>query len=105
MRVTAECCLQERLWNPYYGHLLARLAGAARAHRVTLQFCLWDHFKAAAGEDVRRLANLARLTAELVAGGALAPTMLRAVDFTRAMAPRELLLWPRRAHAPAGPSP
>ena len=93
VRVTAECCLQERLWNPYYGHLLARLAGAARAHRVTLQFCLWDHFKAAGGEDVRRLANLARLTAELVASGALAPTVLRAVDFSRAMAPRELLLW------------
>ena len=42
---------------------------------------------------MRRLANLARLTAELVAGGALAPTVLKAVDFSAALAPRELLLW------------
>ncbi len=47
----------------------------------------------AAQEDVRRLANLARLTAEVVAGGALAPTMLKAVDFAAPMASKQLLLW------------
>ena len=47
VRVTVECCLQERVWNAYYGHLLTRLAGAAKGHCVTLQFCLWDHFKQA----------------------------------------------------------
>ncbi|KAK9827685.1 hypothetical protein WJX81_008109 [Elliptochloris bilobata] len=93
VRVTAECCLQERVWNPYYAHLLVRLAAAAKGHRITLQFCLLDHFKQAAKEDARRLANLARLTAEVMAGGALAPTALKAVDFSTAMAPRELLLW------------
>jgi nucleolar MIF4G domain-containing protein 1 len=47
VRVPVECCLQERAWNPYYGHLLGRLAAAAKGHRITLQFCLWDHFKQA----------------------------------------------------------
>ena len=47
----------------------------------------------AAKEDVRRLANLARLTAELLAAGALAPAALRGVDFAAPMVPRELLLW------------
>ena len=47
VRVVLECCLQERLWNPYYTHLLASLTRAVKGHRITLQFCLWDHFKQA----------------------------------------------------------
>ncbi len=47
VRVTLECCLAERGWNPYYGHLLAALAAASKGHRITLQFCLWDQFKQA----------------------------------------------------------
>ena len=45
VRVVLECCLQERSWNPYYAHLLASLVRAVKGHRITLQFCLWDHFK------------------------------------------------------------
>jgi len=44
--VPAECCLQEAGWNPYYALLLGRLAAASTSHAVTLQYCLWDHFKA-----------------------------------------------------------
>ena len=47
VRVTLECALAERTWNPYYAHLLAQLAAAAKGHRVTLQYCLWDQFKQA----------------------------------------------------------
>lgn len=47
VRVVLECCLQERSWNPYYAHLLASLTRAVKGHRITLQFCLWDHFKQA----------------------------------------------------------
>ena len=47
VRVTLECCLAERAWNPYYAHLLAALAAAAKGHRITLQFCLWAKFKQA----------------------------------------------------------
>lgn len=42
----AECCLQEAGWNPYYALLLGRLAASSTSHAVTLQYCLWDHFKA-----------------------------------------------------------
>ncbi len=54
-----DCCLDERAWNPYYALLALRLCGGGggggpgeggggslgRAHRVTLQYCLWDKFK------------------------------------------------------------
>ena len=47
VRVTLECALAERAWNAYYAHLLAALVAASKGHRVTLQFCMWDHFKQA----------------------------------------------------------
>lgn len=45
IRVPLECALQEAAWNPYYCLLLARLTASATSHLVTLQYCLWDHFK------------------------------------------------------------
>ena len=45
VRVAVECCLQEAKWNRYYALLLGRLATTGKAHRITLQYCLWDHIK------------------------------------------------------------
>ena len=46
VRVTVECCLQERAWNGYYAQLLGSLVKTVKGHRITLQFCLWDLIKA-----------------------------------------------------------
>ena len=77
VRVTVECCLQERSWNPYYVHLLQRLLAASKAHRVTLQYCLWDQFKQADQADMRRLINLAHLTGQLIATFTLSSSILK----------------------------
>ncbi|KAF8061907.1 MRF1 [Scenedesmus sp. PABB004] len=34
MRVLVECALQEARYNPYYGHLAARLAAVSKAHKA-----------------------------------------------------------------------
>jgi nucleolar MIF4G domain-containing protein 1 len=34
VRVLVECCLQESRYNPYYGHLAARLAAVSKSHKV-----------------------------------------------------------------------
>ena len=77
VRVTVECCLQERSWNPYYVHLLQRLLAPSKAHRVTLQYCLWDQFKQAEQADMRRLINLAHLTGQLIATFTLSSSILK----------------------------
>jgi hypothetical protein len=33
--------LQEKAWNAYYAHLLLRLCGAAKSHKMTLQVGLF----------------------------------------------------------------
>jgi MA3 domain len=53
VRVPVECCLQEAGWNPYYALLLTRLAAAAAGHAVTLQYCLWDHFRVGAASALQ----------------------------------------------------
>lgn len=83
MRVTVECCLQERSWNPYYMHLLQRLLAASKAHRVTLQYCLWDQFKQAEQADMRRLINLAHLTGQLIATFTLSSSILKVTCLCR----------------------
>lgn len=42
-----------------------------------LQFCLWDQLKELDGMEVRRLTNLARLIASVLAALALPATMLK----------------------------
>ncbi|DBA70559.1 TPA: hypothetical protein ACH3X2_011953 [Trebouxia sp. C0005] len=93
VRVTVECCLQERSWNPYYSHLLQRLLASSKAHRVTLQYCLWDQFKLVDQTDMRRLINLAHLTAQLIASFTLSATILKVVEFSTTMTARSMLLW------------
>lgn len=46
---------------------------------LLLQFCFWDQLKELAGMEVRRLTNLARLMATVLAAGALPPKMLKVV--------------------------
>ena len=93
VRVTVECCLFEKLYNPYYAQLLVRLCNISKSHKVTLQYCLWDHFKEVVGMDVRRMTNLARLTASSISSLALPLTMLKAVDFAEVLSAREVLFW------------
>ena len=44
--MTLACIHQEARWNPYYAHLALKLAAAAKSHRFTLQYCLWDQVSA-----------------------------------------------------------
>lgn len=39
VRVLVECCLQEARYNPYYGHLAARLAAVSKGYKVGLRKC------------------------------------------------------------------
>ena len=56
MRVLLECCASEAAYNPFYELTAARLCRAAKRHRVTLQFCVWDRWKEMEREEARRLA-------------------------------------------------
>ncbi|KAK3264051.1 hypothetical protein CYMTET_27182 [Cymbomonas tetramitiformis] len=83
IRVLLECCLQEKVYNPYYMHLLNRLCTHDHNHKFTVQYAAWDHFKQLDDMEVRRLTNLARLLAGLVLEFSLSLAVLKVVDFSR----------------------
>ncbi|GLI60135.1 hypothetical protein VaNZ11_002206 [Volvox africanus] len=106
VRVLVNCCLDEKAWNPYYAFLAIRLCGGdagagaggggsgsmGRAHRVTMQYCLWDKFKEVESMDVRQLTHLAKLAALLVARFTLSLSLLKVVDWSDLSA-KQMLTW------------
>lgn len=43
-RLPSSPCLQEKLYNPFYTLVLARLL-SLHTHKFTLQYCLWDFLR------------------------------------------------------------
>lgn len=95
VRVTIECCMGEKSYNPYYLQILKRLCTLDKNHRVTLQYCMWDNWKTLERLDIGALHNLARLGAGACSSSCLSPTALRVVDFLSLdiMTERQLLFW------------
>ena len=65
VRVILDCCMQEATWNPYYAHVAAKVAAAAKNHRMTLQYAVWDKLKTLSELNLRQLTNLAHFLASL----------------------------------------
>eukprot|EP00898_Chlorokybus_atmophyticus_P001124 jgi/Chlat1/2011/Chrsp158S02301 len=92
-RVLVECCLQEAAFNPYYAALATHLCQLDHNHKVTFQYCFWDHFKQLSGMELRRAANLGRLIAHMVGSFAISLAVLKTQDLvdTVSMSPRGVL--------------
>lgn len=95
VRVAIECCLQEKTWNVYYGLLLSRLCKLAKGHRVTLQYCLWDHLKDVDRMNPRMLTIFSKLCSYTIVSKILPlHTLIKIANLDVAdMGTKELLLW------------
>ncbi|THF94372.1 hypothetical protein TEA_014828 [Camellia sinensis var. sinensis] len=82
MRVLVECCLQEQIFNKYYSVLAIKLCSHDKNHKITLQYCLWDHFKGLESMQLMRSMHLSKFVAEMVTSFTLSLAVLKAVDFS-----------------------
>eukprot|EP00268_Persea_americana_P026983 TRINITY_DN26507_c0_g1_i5.p1 TRINITY_DN26507_c0_g1~~TRINITY_DN26507_c0_g1_i5.p1 ORF type:complete len:778 (-),score=190.20 TRINITY_DN26507_c0_g1_i5:135-2468(-) len=82
IRVLVECCLQEKVFNKYYTALASKLCGHDKNHKVTLKYCVWDHFKELESMELSRSMNLARFVAEMLASFSLSLAVLISVDLS-----------------------
>ncbi|ORZ30552.1 armadillo-type protein [Catenaria anguillulae PL171] len=98
VRVVVHCLQQEKAFNAYYAVLVQHLCSVKHAHKITLQYTLWDYLKDEAGSAPevlsgagskeaakysRKLAIMAKLVAHLVRTGAVPMAVLRILDPTR----------------------
>ena len=79
--VAVDCCVQEKTYNPYYGHLAAKLASIDRRYRIAGQFTIWDKLKLAGELNKTQLSNLAKITAFLVQEKAQSLGILKVIEF------------------------
>merc|ERR1712037_269548 len=79
--VVVDCCVQEKTYNPYYGHLAAKLASIDRRYRIAGQFTIWDKLKQAGELNKTQLSNLAKITAFLVQEKAQSLGILKVIEF------------------------
>ncbi|GMP84475.1 hypothetical protein CsSME_00037991 [Camellia sinensis var. sinensis] len=82
VRVLVECCLQEQIFNKYYSVLAIKLCSHDKNHKITLQYCLWDHFKGLESMQLMRSMHLSKFVAEMVTSFTLSLAVLKAVDFS-----------------------
>ncbi|KAI0635926.1 armadillo-type protein [Trametes polyzona] len=105
IRVILHCCGNEKQYNPYYALVVQQLCRLSHAHRITLQFCLWDFLRDmgettvggaeilktlredSAGFDTKgvsptRRRNVARAYGWWLAKDACTLAVLKPVDFT-----------------------
>jgi hypothetical protein len=68
VRVLVECCLQESRYNPYYGHLAARLAAVSKSHKVrTCYMCYVCCYMQSMADERTNMYNSSRLFCKISA--------------------------------------
>lgn len=82
VHVVVDCCLQERVFNPFYAHLSERLCQFSRSYQITFQYNVWDRLKAMPSLTDTNRQNLAKLLIHLFITKALSMSILKVVDFS-----------------------
>ncbi len=82
IHVAVDCCLHEKKYNPYYGHVALKLCLAQRNLAMAAQFALWDRFQDLARLTPVQTTHLAKLVVHLVVEQALSLAVLKVIQFT-----------------------
>lgn len=80
--VIIDCCLQEKVFNPYYTHLLQKFCHFHRRYQIACQFALWDRFKELTSLSQIQTGHLAKLVVHLTMEGSLSLSILKVIHFT-----------------------
>eukprot|EP01134_Creolimax_fragrantissima_P008340 CFRG8340T1 len=82
VRVIVDCCMQEKIFNPYYAHLSAKFCHFNYNFKFTFQYTFWDRFKDMENLTPRAMLNLSRLLVHLFTDHSLSLAILKVVTFT-----------------------
>ncbi|XP_067011614.2 nucleolar MIF4G domain-containing protein 1 [Anabrus simplex] len=82
IHVILDCCLHEKEFNPYYGHLTQKFCDFDRKYQMILQYSLWDKFKEVQNLTSVQIRNLAQLLVLLFIEKGLPLSILKVIHFT-----------------------
>lgn len=79
--VILDCCLQEKIFNPYYAVLAQKFCDYDRKYQMTIQYTLWDKLKTLDSYTNNQLTNLARFLTHIFIERGLPLSALKVVQF------------------------
>ncbi|CAG9839784.1 unnamed protein product [Diabrotica balteata] len=82
INVILHCCLQEKQYNPYYGHLAQRFCDLDRKYQLTIKYSIWDKIKTISDHSGSQLSNLAKLLIHLFIEKGLPISTLKVMQFS-----------------------
>jgi nucleolar MIF4G domain-containing protein 1 len=81
-RIMVDCCLQEKVYNPFYRLVAKSLCAHSKQHRVSFRYALADQIKElGSSESPRRARHLMRLAGGLAADGEVPLLVLQALPW------------------------
>ncbi|XP_075406294.1 nucleolar MIF4G domain-containing protein 1 isoform X2 [Tenrec ecaudatus] len=88
VHVLLDCCLQEKMYNPFYAFLASKLCEYERRFQMTFQFSLWDKFRELENLPATNFSNLLHLVANLLKTKSLPLSILKVIEFSELDKPR-----------------
>ncbi|XP_049876312.1 nucleolar MIF4G domain-containing protein 1 homolog [Pectinophora gossypiella] len=80
--VVVACCLQEKIYNPYYAVLAHKLIDTDRKYQLSFQFTIWDKIKDLDGLSKQGMTNLAQFIVHLIMEKGLPLSILKIIEFS-----------------------
>lgn len=82
IHVIMDCCLHEKIFNPYYAYLMQKFCRFNRRFQIASQFAFWDRFKELESMSQMQISHLSKLVIHLTIEGSLSLSVLRVIQFT-----------------------
>ncbi|XP_034936056.1 nucleolar MIF4G domain-containing protein 1 [Chelonus insularis] len=79
--VIMKCCLQEKVFNPYYAVLAQKFCDSDRKYQMSLQYSLWDKLKTLNTYTNVQIHNLSKFLIYLFIEKGLPLTVLKVIEF------------------------
>ncbi|KAM4688240.1 nucleolar MIF4G domain-containing protein 1 [Discoglossus pictus] len=82
VHVLLDCCLQEKVYNPFYAFLSAKFCEYDRRFQMTFQFSMWDKFRDLGSLSPTTFTNLINLLSHLLKSKSLALSVFKVIEFS-----------------------
>ncbi|XP_063159453.1 nucleolar MIF4G domain-containing protein 1 [Candoia aspera] len=88
VHILIDCCLQEKIYNPFYAYLSAKFCEYERRFQMTFQFSMWDKIRDLGNLSAAAFSNLVNLLTHLLKTKSLSLTVFKVVEFSELDKPK-----------------
>ncbi|KAG8573426.1 hypothetical protein GDO81_012402 [Engystomops pustulosus] len=82
VHVLIDCCLQEKIYNPFYAFLSSKFCEYHRRFQMTFQFSMWDKFRDLESLSPTTFSNLTLFLSHLLKSKSLSLSVFKVIEFS-----------------------